>query len=152
MIAQGVASLVGGRAWGRLADRSSRLVMVVAAGSAAAIVVLFVLAVQATALAEATLLYPATYFVLALIHTGTRIGRSTYIVDLAEGNRRTDYVAVSNTAMGVLLLVVGAAVAAVASIGEEAALLSLATLGALAVPVGLSLPAVSRGDVRTANG
>jgi hypothetical protein len=63
-------------------------------------------------------------------------------VDLAEGNRRTDYVAVSNAAMGVLLLATGAVSAAIASFGAEAALLFLATLGVLAIPVGRSLPEV----------
>ena len=35
------------------------------------------------------------------------VGRKTYIVDLAAGNRRTDYVAVSNTVIGIVLLVAG---------------------------------------------
>jgi len=40
-------------------------------------------------------------------HSGVRLGRKTYIVDLAGGNRRTDYVAVSNSVIGVILLVLG---------------------------------------------
>jgi hypothetical protein len=140
VIGSGVAALVGGRGWGRFADRSSRLVMVWAAASAAAVVLVLLLLLQVEGLREVELLYPATYLLLALAHTGSRIGRKTYVIDLADGNRRTDYVAVSNAAMGVLLLVTGAVSAAIASFGPEAALLFLAALGIAAVPVGLSLP------------
>jgi hypothetical protein len=142
VIGSGVAALVGGRMWGRFADRSSRLVMVWAAGSAATIVLVLLLLLRLDALREVELLYPGAYLLLALAHTGSRIGRKTYVIDLAEGNRRTDYVAVSNAAMGVLLLVTGAVSAAIATSGAEAALLFLAVLGVLAVPVGLSLPEV----------
>lgn len=143
IIAQGAASLVGGRAWGRLADRSSRRVIIVAAGLATATIVGFLVAIASETVASFAPVYPVTYFVLAVIHTGSRIGRKTYVVDLAEGDQRTSYVAVSNTAMGVLLLVTGAASAALATIGARWALGFLALLGALAVPVGRTLTEVS---------
>jgi hypothetical protein len=143
VIGSGVAALVGGRAWGRFADRSSRLVMVWAAGSAAVVVLALLLVLRLDGVRELELLYPGVYLLLALAHTGSRIGRKTYVIDLADGNKRTDYVAVSNAAMGVLLLVTGAISAAIATFGPEAALLFLAVLGVLAVPVGLSLPEAS---------
>jgi hypothetical protein len=114
-----------------------------AAGSATTIVLLLLLLLRVEPIREFELLYPAVYLLLALAHTGSRIGRKTYVIDLADGNKRTDYVAVSNAAMGVLLLVTGAVSAAIASIGPEAALLFLAILGLLAIPVGLTLPEVS---------
>jgi hypothetical protein len=144
LIGSGIAALLGGRGWGRFADRSSRLVMVWAAGSAAAVVLALLALLRIDGVRELELLYPATYLLLALAHTGSRIGRKTYVIDLADGNRRTDYVAVSNAAMGVLLLVTGAVSAAIATLGPEAALLFLAGLGVLAVPVGLSLPETGR--------
>lgn len=143
VVAQGVASLVGGRVWGRLADRSSRNVIITAAGLASLTIVVFLLAVTVDAVASNALTYPAAYLVLALIHTGSRIGRKTYVVDLAVGNQRTNYVAVSNTAIGVLLLITGAVSAGLATFGARWALLFLAAFGALAVPVGRSLPEVS---------
>jgi hypothetical protein len=143
IIAQGAASLVGGRAWGRLADRSSRRVIIVAAGLATATIVVFLVVIASETVASFALVYPVAYFVLALIHTGSRIGRKTYAVDLAEGDQRTGYVAVSNTAMGLLLLVAGAASAALATIGARWALGFLALLGTLAVPVGRTLTEVS---------
>ena len=46
-------------------------------------------------------------FYCAQLHQGVRLGRKTYLVDMAQGNKRTDYVAVSNTVIGVLLLMLG---------------------------------------------
>lgn len=143
VISSGVAALVGGRFWGRLADRSSRRAMMMAAGASSTIVVGFLGLSLIDEVRELPMLYPATYLLLALTHTGARLGRKTYVVDLAEGNERTDYVAVSNTAMGILLLVTGAATSAVALLGVEAALVVLAVLGYLGVVVSGTLPEVS---------
>ena len=143
VIGSGIAALVGGRLWGRLADRSSRLVMVVSAGSASAVVLGLLLLLRGDAIRELALVYPAAYLLLALCHTGARIGRKTYVVDLAEDDRRTAYVAVSNAAMGVLLLVTGAVSSMLALLGAEVALVFLAVLGAAGVPVGLRLPEVT---------
>lgn len=145
VISSGIASLVAGRFWGRASDRSSRTTMQWAAGLSSLIVLIFVAATRVEALATVTLLYPATYLLLAIAHTGSRIGRKTYVVDLGEGNTRTDYIAVSNTAMGLILLLTGAVTAGVATFGEEVALLLLAGLGVLGVIVAASLPEVSAG-------
>lgn len=146
VISTGVAALVAGRFWGRTSDRSSRRTMQWAAGLSSAIIVVFVGLLQIEAVAELTLLYPATYLLLAIAHTGSRIGRKTYVVDLAEGNQRTDYVAVSNSAMGLILLATGGLTAAVATFGAEAALVTLAVLGVVGVVVAARLPEVSAGE------
>jgi hypothetical protein len=52
-------------------------------------------------------LLPLCYFLLTVAHQGVRLGRKTYLVDMAEGNKRTDYVSVSNTVIGVILLLLG---------------------------------------------
>jgi len=143
VVSSGIAALIGGRAWGRLADRSSRRVIMLAAGGSSLLVLAFLAALLIDGARELTLLYPATYLLLALAHHGARIGRKTYVVDLAGGNKRTDYVAVSNTAIGVLLLVTGAATSALAVLGPEVALAALAALGLLGVVVSRSLPEVS---------
>jgi len=143
VVSSGIAALIGGRAWGRLADRSSRRVMMLAAGGSSLLVLAFLAALLVDGARELTLLYPGTYLLLALAHHGARIGRKTYVVDLAGGNKRTDYVAVSNTAIGVLLLVTGAVTSALAVLGPEVALAALAALGLLGVIVSGSLPEVS---------
>ena len=89
-------------------------------------------------------LAPATYLLLAFVHVGARLARKTYVVDIAEGDRRTQYVAVANTIMGVLLLAVGALTAGLAAFGGEFALLLLAVLGVAGAVVGKGLPKVAR--------
>jgi len=64
---------------------------------------------------------------------------------MGEGDRRTDYVAVSNSAMGALLLLTGALTSAIALLGVEVALATLAVLGLIGAVVSRSLPEVSRG-------
>lgn len=143
VIASGVASLVGGRIFGRWADRSSRRLMIVGAGTASAVILLFLGLLRVPGAAGWTLLYPAVYLLLALTHTGVRVARKTYVVDMAQGDRRTEYVAVANTAMGVLLLVAGALSSALALLGAEVALVFLALLGLAGVVAGRTLPEVS---------
>ena len=143
VIASGVASLVGGRIFGRWADRSSRRLMIVGAGTASAVILLFLGLLLVPGARGWTLLYPAVYLLLALTHTGVRVARKTYVVDMAQGDRRTEYVAVANTAMGVLLLVAGALSSALALLGAEVALVFLALLGLGGVLAGRTLPEVS---------
>lgn len=145
VIAQGLAALVGGRRFGRMADRSSQRLMTRAAAAASLTVVLFLALHLLPATRGLWWLYPATFLLLSLAHTAVRVGRKTYVVDMAGEDRRTQYVAVSNTAMGVLLLVVGAVSAGLAVLGAVVALAFLAVLGLAGVVVSRSLPEVSKG-------
>lgn len=144
LIASGLAGILGGRISGRLADRSSRKVMIWSSGISSVVILAAVCAARVDALASSSWLFPVTYFALALTHLTVRVARKTYVVDMAEGDDRTDYVAVSNTAMGVILLATGAISSALASFGLDAALIFLATLGLLGVVVARTLPEVSR--------
>ena len=74
-----------------------------------------------------------------------RVGRKTYIVDLGTGNKRTDYVAISNTVIGVLLLLVGSVGALSPLIGKSGVIALLAFLGLAGAALGRSLPEV-QGD------
>lgn len=143
VIAQGLASLIGGKPFGTLADRSSRRLMTWGAGIAAVVVVAFLLALAVPGLRAQWWLYPVVYLLLVLVHTAVRVARKTYVVDMAEGDRRTAYVAVANTAMGLLLLVIGALSGALATLGAEVALGFLALLGLMGVFVSRGLPEVS---------
>lgn len=143
VVAQGLASLVGGRAWGGMADRSSRLTMTWAAGSAAAVTAAFLTVEPGL---PAPWVHVGAYFLLALAHEGARLGRKTYVTDMAEGDQRTSYVASANTAMGVLLLLVGGLTAGLAALGPAVALAALAVIGAAGAVSGRSLPEVSAAD------
>ncbi len=143
VLAQGLASLVGGRWFGTLADRSSKRLMVGGAAFASVLVLLFLAALAVPGMRAQWWLYPVVYLLLVLTHTAVRVARKTYVVDMAEGDRRTEYVAVANTAMGMLLLVVGGVSGALAALGTEVALAFLALLGLAGVQVSRRLPEVS---------
>ena len=146
VIASGLAGIVGGRPFGRLADRSSRRLMVGGAIAAAVVTLGLVVLLNVPAIADWSWLFVVTYFLLAVTHTGVRVARKTYIVDMARGDQRTEYVAVSNTAISVLLLVTGAVSSGLAQINTEVALVFLAILGLTGAVVGRSLVEVSAGD------
>ncbi|USX45779.1 MFS transporter [Dietzia kunjamensis] len=152
ILASGVASLIGGRVFGRLADRSSRLLMAGAATAASAVAVALVLAVSVPGFdggsALGATVFVGAYFLLTLLHSGVRVGRKTYVVDVAEGDLRTTYVAVGNTAMGIILLVVGGISSALAVLGVQWALIFLAVLGVIGAVSAVTMPEVSRGAAR----
>jgi len=130
LLSAGLADLVSGPVWGRIADTSSHRVMGVAAGlSSMTGVALVLLSMTAPSALRPLAVVPLFYFLLSIAHAGVRVGRKTYVVDLASGNRRTDYVAVSNTVIGVLLLVVGSLGALTPVLGVSGVLLVLAAMG-----------------------
>lgn len=108
IVAAGSATSVSAPVWGRLADRSSRLVMFAAAllaGGCGLAVFSFsqwnlVFGRDAYGLA-------VLFFFVSVAHAGIRLGRKTYLVDLASQDTRAVYVALSNTVIGVLLLIGG---------------------------------------------
>ena len=149
ILASGVASLIGGRIFGRMADRSSRLLMARAASAASVVAVALVLVVTLPGFdggsAVGAAVFVGSYFLLTLLHSGVRVGRKTYVVDVAEGDTRTAYVAVGNTTMGLILLVVGGISSALALLGVQWALVFLAVLGLIGAASALKMPEVSRG-------
>ena len=139
--AAGLASLLSAPVWGVFADRSSRNVMVVAALLTSGIGLLTFGAYQLLPhLIETTWFMPVAYFGLSIAHAGVRVGRKTYVVDLATGNRRTDYVAISNTVIGVLLLLVGSLGALSPVIGNHGLIGLLSLMGLAGALLGTGLP------------
>jgi hypothetical protein len=132
IVAAGLADLASAPVWGRLADRSSRRVMSAAGLASGAIgLVVFAAVEWLPVVAGAFAFLPLAYFCLSVAHAGVRVGRKTFVVDLAGGNRRTDYVSVSNTVIGVVLLVMGLG-------GTVASLTSLAIIVLLLSVLGLA--------------
>lgn len=144
VIASALASILGGWTSGRLADRSSRNLMVAGAAAASAVVAAVVAVVLLAGDREIGWVFTVGFFLVSLVHVGVRVARKTYVVDMAEGDTRTRYVAVANTAMGVILLVTGAISAFIASFGEVPALVFLAVLGLAGAVLGARLPDVSQ--------
>ena len=105
MIAAAAASLFSTYVWGRLADRSSRRVLMLAATLAAlanGATVFFALVMPSVM--EQPALLPVLLFVLMIAHQGVRLGRSVHVVDMAGRDDRATYTALSNSVVGLLLL------------------------------------------------
>ena len=143
ILAGGLASLVSAPTWGRLADRSSRRVMTMAAlGSALIGVFVFTAVETMPALVSQGAFFPAAYFCLTVAHDGVRVGRKTYVVDLADGNRRTDYVSVSNSVIGIVLLIAGLSGTLASFLSLAAIVLLLSACGLAGAWLSTSLPEV----------
>lgn len=130
LLASSLASSVSASVWGWMADRSSRQVMIwgAAIASAVCLVIGTLNLVHGNGIASAWF-YPVAFFVLSIAHAGVRLGRKTYLVDMAGGNKRTDYTAVSNTVIGVLLLVTGGLSALASLISNGAVIVFLGLMG-----------------------
>ena len=109
VVAAGLASALSSAVWGRLADISSRMVMIAGAGIGA--VLAFTIAGMAwtgAALLETLSLHAGVLFIIGIAHSGVQLGRKTYLIDAATAENRAAYVAVSNTVMGLVLLAASA--------------------------------------------
>ncbi len=143
VIAAGLASLVSAPFWGRFADSSSKRVMIAAALVTASTGLVTVLVDTSFPLLSRTVWFlPVAYFVLMVAHSGVRVGRKTYVVNLGSGNKRTDYVSISNTTIGVLLLLVGSVGLLVPAIGNAGVIGLLALMGLCGAALGTTLPEV----------
>ena len=143
MLASGAASLLSAPFWGRFADVSSRKVMIVAALMTGALgVFLFLLSWLWQDVLSMVWVIPVLYFLLSVAHQGVRVGRKTYVVDLAEGNKRTDYVSVSNSVIGVVLLITGFSGALSTVLPVSGIILILSLMGVAGAALGSALPEV----------
>ena len=158
VLASGVAALMAGRVSGWLSDVSSRNTLAGAALLATVVLLITVIlsffvsltdASPATAAAPHWLAdilmwwLPVAFFIVSLAHAAIRVARSTYVVDMAEGDQRTRYVSVANTLMGGLLLVVGAMTSLLAVFNPIWPLAALAGLGLWGAILAARLPNVS---------
>lgn len=115
VVVSGLAAMVASPAWGKRADQSSRRVMRDAAiGTAICCLLGALLAWLPGEWTHSVLPYAGIYALLVIVHHGVRLGRKTYLVDIANQDNRAMYVALSNTFTGVLMLVVGGLIGALA--------------------------------------
>ena len=143
LLAEGLAGLLSAPLWGYWSDSASHRVM--AAGAA-----LSVLAMGGTLLAHysapgllgSALAGGLLIFLCAVAHQGARIGRKTYLVDMADSGNRASYTAVSNTVLGVFLFS-GAGLGIIdARYGTAGVLWLLMAVGLLGILRSASLPRV----------
>lgn len=132
LVATGAASFLSAPLWGRLADRSSRRTMALAALLAATAG----LATAALSLLSDRPWLPAafavTYFLLSMAHAGVRLGRKTHLIDMSRAGNRAAYVAVSNTFIGVMLIAGGIFGVLASAAGPAVAIAVLSVLSLVA--------------------
>ena len=143
IIASGLASSVSAPIWGRLSDRSSRLVMVLASAAAGLVGLLtWLLARVDGELLQGPYLFAGLFLLLNIAHSGVRLGRKVYLVDMATSDTRAAMVAVSNTVIGVAMLA-GGLVGIIADVYDAAAVILVLAIGSL----GAALYALTLKDV-----
>jgi len=143
VLASAGAALSSSYVWGRLADRSSRRVLVVSAVlGCTALLAAGGLGLGGFLGAPAVL--PALLFLLMIAYQGVRLGRSTHLVDMAGEETRAAYTALSNTVIGLVLLLGGVFGAVAAAAGPEAVMLIMGVMCALAALAGRNLNEVQR--------
>ena len=105
IFASSIAGLISSYIWGKLADRSSKKVLLISAlTSAVGFALLLVMINAQPEWLHAIYTLPIMLFVLMVAYQGVRLGRATHLVDMATTETRADYTAVSNTIIGLLLL------------------------------------------------
>ncbi|MDZ8118527.1 MFS transporter [Pontiella agarivorans] len=147
IIANGLAAALSAPFWGYMGDRSSRQVMAIAA-TGAGLLGLFIF--MAVVLQWGWVLNPyglaVIFLLLNVMHGGVRLGRKVYLVDMATGQNRAAYVAVSNTLIGVLMFFGGLIGLISERLGAPVTVLLLSLLSLAAVVYIITLPDVSEPD------
>ncbi|QOR39740.1 MFS transporter [Billgrantia diversa] len=144
IVVSGLAGMVASPIWGKRSDASSRSVLRDAGLGAAACCLLGATITWLPDEWTATVWpYALVYALLVIVHAGVRLGRKTYLVDMAGQDRRALYVALSNTLTGVMMLVVGGATGLLAQwLGTDWLLVALAAMALAAAASAARLPEV----------
>lgn len=97
-----IATTLSSYIWGKFADKNNLQVSRIAA-------VFCIVSSASLLLLDVNLwILLALFLLLQIAHSGIRIHRKTYILDITNEQNRTAYVATANTMTGIILLVVGA--------------------------------------------
>ena len=135
LAAQAAAAMLSSLLWGRLSDYSARRTLQLA-GSIAVVACAGLLWLKSDNIWLSGLLF----FMLSVAHTGVRTGRKTYSLDVREGQSRTELVAFSNTAIGIVLLAFGALYAILPSVISFSVVYIMTTVLVIAIGLTLILP------------
>ena len=141
LLAVGLANVLSSPFWGPFADRSAARVLSLAGliGGLSCVLALALALVPAlSGLPSAS--YALVFLLLGLSEAGVRLGRKTYLVDAAPQDDRPLYVAFSNSAIGGLALLAGAAGLIADLIGPDVLVALLAGVALLGALVARSLP------------
>ncbi len=141
MLATALAGVSSAYIWGRLSDRSSRLVLALA-GGAAAVFLILAIALDLAGLSATQWAIPLCLFGVMIAYQGVRNSRSTYLVNLAPEDQRASYTAVANTVVGAVLIAMGGIGALSGLIGVTGILGVFAALSIAGAAIGFTLKEV----------
>ena len=144
VVASASAGLLSSYVWGRLADRSSRKVLILT-GLSGALALFGTLGLNAAGLLAANAGLPVMIFILMIAYQGVRLGRSTHLVDMATAETRAAYTALSNTIIGTVLILGGGFSLVASFAGLTAVIAILGAMSAVAALFALGLDEVQSG-------
>ncbi len=143
VFASAFAALLSAYIWGRLADTSSRQVLMLSSFvSASSLLVTGFLIVSGVI--SAPFVLPVLLFAVMIAYQGVRLGRSTHLVDMATQETRAAYTALSNTVIGVILIFGGFFSALAAWAGLAVVIFVMAGMCGLAFCVAFGLDEVQK--------
>lgn len=144
IIASGLAASLSAPVWGRMGDHSSRRVMVIASMAAGVTgLVTWLLDSSGAQIMNGPWTYALLFLLIAVFHSGVRLGRKVYLVDMATQDTRSAYVAVSNTVIGAAMLAGGAVGVLADLFGASAVIALLGAVSLLAALYIAKMPDVS---------
>lgn len=144
IVATGVGAALSSPLWGQMGDHSSRTVMALAAAGQGLLAVLVWLAIAVDlSLVHHAWFWASVMVLLTILHSGVRLGRKVYLVDMADSGNRASYVAVSNTVIGVVMLAGGLVGLVAGWLGVPAVVLLLGGVSLYAARYAYRLPEVS---------
>jgi len=144
IVASGLAASLSSPLWGKLSDRSSRWAMFLAALLGALLsLALALMAWSGAGLLASPWTHALFFFGISICHGGARLARKVYLVDMANSDTRAQYVAVSNTTIGLAMLVLGSVGLLTGWMGLAGVIALLGSLSLFAAFYGLNLKEVS---------
>ena len=135
LAAQAAAAMLTSLIWGKISDNSARKTLQIAGVVAVAACMGLLITGAASVWVSGFL-----FFMLSVAHTGVRTGRKTYSLDVREGQGRTELVAFSNTAIGLILLAFGALYAVLESVLSISVVYVMTALLIVAIALTVILP------------
>lgn len=100
-----LAQIVSSPIWGRLADKSSLLLMRISAGLSILSILYALVFLYFKTDALNFYYFMPVFFINGIAYSGARLSRKTYIIDYAPENERPTYVSVANTLIGLFTIV-----------------------------------------------
>jgi MFS family permease len=132
IIASGLAAMLASPFWGYLSDVSSKRVMIIASTGAGVIgIITGKAALNGAQWFANEYAIAVLFFLLNIMHGGARLGRKVYLVDMATSDNRAQYVAISNTLIGIAMLIGGLIGVLAHTFGVAVLIMTLASISLL---------------------